>query len=152
MKFIARLRSASGGLIEHGALTHKYLGLRAWGHDPAMRTFLPIAEVESATDVQALHRRIDELGGPAPHPLEDGAPAFGMLRKHKVDLSDDERAAVLKAGAVRHPTHSKSPHSAVWKSQVGERTWYIVNTHRAYKTAETLAGAIKHYPAIKKTA
>lgn len=152
MRFISRLRSSKGGLIEHGRLTHKYLSLRAWGHDPLVRDHLPISEVEQATDLADLHRRIDALSGAAPHPLEEGAPAFSVLKKHKIELSADERAAVLKAGAVWHPTHSKSPHSAVWKATVGEQTWYVVNTHRAYKTASSLSDAIKHYPAIKKTA
>jgi hypothetical protein len=152
VKFISRLRSSKGGLIESGQLTHKYLTLRAWGHDPLVRSHLDLAEVAKATDLADLHRRIDALSGSAPHPLEENAPSFAVLKKHKVDLSVEERDAVLKAGAVWRPTHSKSPHSAVWKSTVGEQTWYVVNTHRAYKTAATLSDAIKHYPAIKKTA
>lgn len=153
MRMISRLRSSPGGLIESGRLTHKYLALRAFGHDPVVRDSISLEEVTSSVDLPELHRRIDALSGPAPHPIGERTVDFAVLRKHRTDLSDDERAKVLKAGAVWHMSNRPDhPVSAVWKAAVGDKTYYVVNTHRAYKTAETLDGAIAHFPAIKKTA
>jgi hypothetical protein len=80
---------------------------------------------------------------------------FKELQKYKVDLSPEERAAVMKAKAVwRHgPNGAASP--AVWKSvnpKTGKVT-YATHTHRAINTAPTLKGAISRYHNfIKSTA
>ena len=73
---------------------------------------------------------------------------FESLKKNKVPLTDQEREQCLKAEATwnSHPDPSKNPIPAVWKSKNknGDVT-YITNTHRAWRSAPTLKGAIRHY-------
>jgi hypothetical protein len=80
--------------------------------------------------------------------------SYEVLEKNKVPLSDEEREKCLKEKAVWHhgPGGKESP--AVWKSKnsKGDIT-YVTNTHRAYRAAPTLDGAIKEYhDFIKSTA
>lgn len=78
-------------------------------------------------------------------------PDMKTLKKHKVSLTDDERAQVMKAGAVWHhgPGGAESP--AVWKSVVNGTTWYVCNTHRAMASKPTLRGAISAFKFIETT-
>jgi len=82
------------------------------------------------------------------------ASAFKVLTKHKVELSPEERATVMKEKAVWHHGPNGSPSPAVWKStDKSGKTTYITNTHRAYNTATTLKGAIgRYHKFIKGTA
>jgi len=71
---------------------------------------------------------------------------FEILKKNKVKLTDEERDTVMNGKAVWHhgPNGEESP--AVWKSKnsAGEDV-FVANTHRCYKTASTVKGAIHHY-------
>ena len=80
------------------------------------------------------------------------APELKTLKDNKKKLTPEERDAVMKAGAVWHhgPDGEKTP--AVWKAEVKGKTWYGCNTHRAYRVAPTLKGAIKEFEFIKTTA
>jgi hypothetical protein len=83
--------------------------------------------------------------------LEDG-PRLETLKKNKKPLTNEERAQVMKAGAVWHhgPNGEETP--AVWKAVVNGKTWFACNTHRAYRVASTLKGAIKDFKYIETTA
>lgn len=80
---------------------------------------------------------------------------YKVLKKYKVTLSPEERAECLKRKAVWHHGPNGEPTSAVWKSvnpKTGETT-YVTNTHRAYRTGNTLKSAIREYhDFIKSTA
>lgn len=152
-KFIERLRRTSTPLVEQGTLTRKYVMLRAWGHDPGLRSGLSESEFrEAASDARQLHRLIDSLPGAPPHltPVQEEGPRFPTLKKNRVALSADEHAEVLRRKAVWHFNQGK-PSPAVWKSRVGEAVWYVTNTHRAYNVAKTLDGAIQKYHSFIKT-
>lgn len=87
--------------------------------------------------------------------LFEAASEFQTLQKHKVPLTDEERAKCMKEKAVWHFTGDNKPTPAVWKSvnPKSEKTTYITNTHRAYNTAPTLKGAIGRFHSfIKSTA
>lgn len=73
------------------------------------------------------------------------APSYDVLKKNKVDLDPEERAEVMKRDAVWHFSHLKKPSPAVWKAEVGDRVYFVTNTHRAYNVCTTLKGAIKRY-------
>lgn len=79
------------------------------------------------------------------------SPDMKTLKKHKVPLTPEERAQVMKAGAVWHhgPGGEESP--AVWKSKVKDRVWYVCNTHRAAASKPTLRGAIASFKFIETT-
>lgn len=74
------------------------------------------------------------------------ATEFKKLEKNKQDLDDGEREEVMKSNAVWHKGKNGKASPAVWKSvsKDGKNT-YITNTHRAYRVATTLKGAIKEY-------
>lgn len=80
------------------------------------------------------------------------SPDQKKLKKNRKPLSDEERAEVMKRGAVWHhgPNGEETP--AVWKSVVNGKTWYCCNTHRAIQIKPTLKGAIKAFEFIKTTA
>ena len=80
------------------------------------------------------------------------SPNQKTLKKNKKPLTDEERAEVMKRGAVWHhgPNGEESP--AVWKSVVDGKSWYCCNTHRAIQIKPTLKGAIKAFDFIKTTA
>ena len=74
------------------------------------------------------------------------AEVFKGLQKHKKPLTDEEREEVMNAKATWHhgPNGEETP--AVWKSVDHDgKDIYITHTHRAYKTAPTLKGAIREY-------
>lgn len=83
------------------------------------------------------------------------ADELKKLKDNRVQLTDEERAEVMKADAVWHqgPNGEKSP--AVWKSKNKKsgKITYVTNTHRAYNTSPTLKGCIKKFhDFIKSTA
>ncbi len=85
--------------------------------------------------------------------LEGKGPDFATLKKNKVELSDDERAEVMKSKAVWHHGLKGALSPAVWKSEVNGKTWYVTNTHRAFNSKPTLKGAIgRYHDFIKSTA
>ena len=75
----------------------------------------------------------------------EASPKMDTLKKNKVSLTDEERDLVMERDAVWHHGKDGAPSPAVWKSQVGDQTWYVTNTHRAYQAKKTLKGAIKVY-------
>jgi hypothetical protein len=84
-------------------------------------------------------------------PLLFESPNQATLKKNKRPLTDEERAEVMKAGAVWHMGSNGKPSPAVWKAVVKGKTWYACNTHRAIQIKPTLKGAIKAFEFIKTT-
>jgi hypothetical protein len=85
--------------------------------------------------------------------LNEKKSEFEVLKKNKIPLSDEERDKVMKAKAVWHHGPNGEETAAVWKSKNSNGdVKYCCNTHRAYKVADTLGGAIKHFDFIKTTA
>lgn len=109
-----------------------------------------------AEAVSATNRLIDSLSGSGPRLIvgEDAdAPDFAALKAARTKLDDAERDAVMRAEAVWHhgPKGEKTP--AVWKSRLGEQTWFVTNTHRCYQARRSLDGAIAAYHrTVKATA
>lgn len=87
--------------------------------------------------------------------LLEAADEFKNLKNNKVALSPEEREKCLDKKAVWHHGQDGAPSPAVWKS-VNPRTkkvTFVTNTHRAYQTRPTLAGAISIFHSfIKDTA
>lgn len=156
--FIERTRRNNTPLVdETGRASRKLVTLRTWGHNPTVRATVSEDEIEPLLEhPRALHRYLDATPGLGPVALLYEAkrvPAMDVLKKGKVRLSDDERSVVMDREAVWHhgPNGEETP--AVWKSEVGERTWYVTNTHRAYQARPSLAGAVSAYHrGIKQTA
>ena len=78
---------------------------------------------------------------------------FKQLKNNQVPLSEEERKIAMDAGAFWDTPQGKQ--CAVWKSKnpkTGE-TVYITHTHRAFRVAPTLKGAIREFHSfIKDTA
>lgn len=71
---------------------------------------------------------------------------FKSLKKRKVPLTKEEREECLKKKAVWNFSHLDKPTPAVWHSKDSKgKDVYVTNTHRAFNTAPTLAGAIDRY-------
>lgn len=71
---------------------------------------------------------------------------FKILEKNKVNLSDEERKAVMNGKATWHHGPNGEPTPAVWKSvDKNGKVTFVTNTHRAYNTASTIKGAINRY-------
>ena len=77
-----------------------------------------------------------------------------QLKKNRKQLTDEERAECLAKKAVWHNGPGGKETAAVWKSvNKNGKTTYVTNTHRAYKTANTLGTAIDAFhDVIKDTA
>ena len=73
------------------------------------------------------------------------SPRFKTLKKNRRELSDEEREKVMKAKATwsHGPKGEATP--AVWKAVVDGETWFITNTHRAFRAKKSLEGAIREY-------
>jgi len=85
--------------------------------------------------------------------IDENRSTFQVLKDGKVPLSDEERKQVHTAKAVWHHGPNGEPTSAVWKSVVRGKTFYVTNTHRAMAKRPTLKGAIAAYHnVIKATA
>ena len=72
-------------------------------------------------------------------------PEFKTLKKGRKSLTSEERDQVMQSKAVWHFGNNGNPSPAVWKSEVGGKTWYVTNTHRAYNVTPTLKGTIKRF-------
>jgi len=85
--------------------------------------------------------------------LESGrGPEMKTLEKGRTTLDPQERAEVMRRGAVWHHGPSGEETPAVWKSVVNGKTWYVCATHRAMQVRPTLKGAISAFRFIKTTA
>lgn len=74
------------------------------------------------------------------------------LKAKKVALTDEERKAVIDAGAVWHMGKDGTPTPAVWKSKNSKGEFvYVCNTHRAAAVEKTLKAAIKAFDFIETT-
>ena len=82
-----------------------------------------------------------------------GHPSYKVLKKNKVALEPEERKLVMKRGATWNHGPNGEKTSAVWKSVVNGKTYYITDTHRAWNVTKTLKGTIRRYhDFIKRTA
>jgi hypothetical protein len=79
------------------------------------------------------------------------SPEFKTLKKHAVKLTPEERARVIKAGAVWHHGLGGKESPAVRKSVVNGKTWYWCATHRMGQVRKSLEAAIKAFPAVEET-
>jgi hypothetical protein len=83
---------------------------------------------------------------------ESKTPEFKILKKHRIQLDDDERAKVMKAGAIWHHGPNGEPSPAIWKSKINGKIWYICNTHRCMAAKTTLDAILKEWPAVEDSA
>ncbi len=74
------------------------------------------------------------------------SPEMDTLKKHKKQLSDEEKELVRERGA----TWSDGS-IGIWKSEVNGKMWYVSATHRAYSAKPTLRGAISAFDFIQST-
>lgn len=72
-------------------------------------------------------------------------PNFKALKAGKVNLTPEEREEVMSRKAVWHHAPKGGESSAVWKSIVNGKTWYVTHTHRAYNLTKTLKGTIGRF-------
>lgn len=73
------------------------------------------------------------------------------LKANRVSLTPEERAQVMKAGAVWHFNQGKAS-PAVWKTKQKDGSFlYCCNTHRAIAIKKTLKAAINAFKFIKTT-
>ena len=98
--------------------------------------------------------RAREAANPAPELIDEKAdgPDFKTLKKHGVGLTDEERAVVMRRGAVWHhgPKGKETP--AVRRSTIDGKDWYWCGTHRSWSGGKTtLAGAINAYHKFVKS-
>lgn len=81
--------------------------------------------------------------------------SFEVLKANKKSLTPEERAEVMKSGAVwRMGSDNGKASPAVWKSEDSKgKVTYVTHTHRAFNTAPSLRGAIgRFHKFIKSTA
>jgi hypothetical protein len=79
------------------------------------------------------------------------SPEIKTLKKNARPLDPEERAKVMKAGAVWHHGPNGEATPAVRKAVVNGKTWYWCATHRFGQVRSTLAAAIKTFPAVEET-
>lgn len=157
--FIERTRRNGAPILdENGKPTRKLVTLRTWGHDPLQEAVIEESEVEElrALDAGLAVRIIDATATEGPVQLVEyvanRGPDFKTLKKHRIELDADERAKCMEKKAVWR-MNGNGPTPAVWKSEIGGKTWYVTNTHRAYNVTPTLDGAIgRFHKFIKSTA
>ncbi len=89
------------------------------------------------------NRLLDCSAGPAPFLIGEEAPTFAELRRGRLTLEPAERARVEAAGATWNDGKL-----AVWRSQVGRKTYYVTNTHRAFAVAQDLDGALAKFHGV----
>jgi hypothetical protein len=78
--------------------------------------------------------------------LEKKRSSFEVLKDNKIALTKEERQEVIDAKAVWHMGPNGKETAAVWKSKDSKgKIVYVTNTHRAYRSASTLKGAIKEF-------
>jgi hypothetical protein len=80
------------------------------------------------------------------------SPEIETLKKNQRPLDPEERAQVMKAGAVWHMGKDGAASPAVRKAVVNGKTWYWCATHRAGQVRSTLKAAIKAFAFIETTA
>lgn len=83
--------------------------------------------------------------------LLEAGPRINTLKNNRRPLSAEERALVMSKGAVWHHGEKGKESPAVWKAVVGNKTYYICNTHRAAQVKPTLKAAIRAFDFIKTT-
>lgn len=83
--------------------------------------------------------------------LLDESPEIKTLKDNAIPLEPDERAQVMKAGAVWHHGRNGEATPAVRKAVVNGKTWYWCATHRAGRVKSTLKGAINAFEFVKTT-
>lgn len=85
--------------------------------------------------------------------LQERKSSFEVLEKNKMPLSEEERDAVMKAGAVWNHGPNGAPSPAVWKAKDSSgNVKYVCNTHRMYQVRDTLEAAIKAYDIVEQSA
>lgn len=160
VKFIERTRHNAAPVVDEGGKpTRKTLTLRTWGHDPLRESRFLDEEFHVLHNYEpSLALRMVDASttrGPVAivEAVDEDAPDFDVLKANRKKLSDEERAKCMEAKAVWHPGNMDHPIPAVWCSEVGGKTYFVTNTHRAYNVAPTLEGAIgRFHKVIKKTA
>jgi len=70
---------------------------------------------------------------------------YKTFQKNKVPLEPEERAEVMKRGAIWHHGPDGAPSPAVSKAVINNKTLFETSTHRAINYAPTLRGAISRY-------
>lgn len=84
--------------------------------------------------------------------VQEAGPRMNTLKKNRRSLTDEERALVMKRKAVwHHDGDSGKPTPAVWKSVIGDKVYYVCNTHRAAAVKTSLKAAIRAFDFIKTT-
>jgi hypothetical protein len=66
-------------------------------------------------------------------------------KKLRTELSDEERAEVMKRGAVWHHGQKGEETPAVWKAKKDGKEYFITNTHRYGAVKKSLTAAINAY-------
>ena len=123
----------------------------SWTHACGTRLSIPQADDLARRIVN--RSIIDATPGTLPcFVAEDVQPtvSFDILRENREELSKSERASVLRKKALVVYESRRHPLPAVWKATVGDQTYYVCNTHRAYAVSPTLAGAVAKYHAVIK--
>lgn len=83
--------------------------------------------------------------------LINESPEIKTLKKNAKPLDPEERAQVMKAGAVWHHGPNGEATPAVRKATVNGKTWYWCATHRYGQVRPTLKGAIKTFDRVEAT-
>lgn len=120
-----------------------------------MQVFRAQATVEQIVDTLLEAEIAPSAAPPAqvfPARLSENGPSLKTLKDNRTELDDDERKLVMRSGAVWHFGKEGKPTPAVWKSVVRGKTWFVCNTHRAYRVKASLKAAIRAFDYIETTA